>query len=124
MNSRQVGRWRAGRRCSTAFTEEDTAMTRTALTLVQGIMVVALGMLWVASAEAVNCGDKLGPGGSFTLTADLGPCATSVALTVQGPVTVDLGGHAVSGSTGILIIGSQAQVRNGFVTGCNIGVDI
>src|SRR5262245_63475221 len=100
-------------------------MTRTALTLVRGIMVVALGMLWVASAEAVNCGDKLGPGGSFTLTADLGPCATSVALTVQGPVTVDLGGHAVSGSvTGILIIGSQGTVRKGFVSGYNTAGDI
>jgi parallel beta-helix repeat protein len=94
-----------------------------------GLMTLALGLFGISEVEAVSCGDTLGPGGSFTLTADLGPCGTFNALVVHGPTTVNLAGHTVScnsgGSNGIEIIGSGAVVKNGRVTGCqNRGVDV
>jgi parallel beta-helix repeat protein len=94
-----------------------------------GLMTLALGLFGISEVEAVSCGDTLGPGGSFMLTADLGPCGTSNALVVHGPTTVNLAGHTVScnsgGSNGIEIIGSGAVVKNGRVTGCiNRGVDV
>src|SRR3990167_8378901 len=56
-----------------------------------------------AQAAHINCGDVLGPGGRFVLDADLS-CPNpdpdeepwAGALTVVGPVEVDLQGHAVS----------------------------
>jgi parallel beta-helix repeat protein len=92
----------------------------TALTLMHG------------TAQATNvapaCGDTLGPGGNYTLIADVGPCAAGTALIVQGPVTVDLNGHTVSCTllnfAGIEIQGVGAFVTNGTVAECEFGVHV
>jgi parallel beta-helix repeat protein len=74
------------------------------------------------------CGDTIGPGGSFILGADVGPCSNGVvpALSVDS-AKLDLDGHTVSCSTvdpaaGILLIGQRAQLSHGTVVGCLNGV--
>ena len=92
------------------------------------VAVVALTGLFVASsAEAVSCGDTLGPGGTVTLTSDVGPCVNNT-LTVTGPVTVDLAGHTVScqfqSTLGVVLDGRGAVLKNGRVKGCFWGVEL
>ena len=46
-------------------------------------------------------------------------------MTVTGPGTLDLGGHTVSGPSngnGITVLGKEAEIVNGTVTGCDIAV--
>jgi len=80
-----------------------------------------------AHAAHIGCGDVLGPGGTFTLDSDVGPCATDPALTVDS-AELNLNGFTVSCDTtatdGIEVIGDHAVVRNGTVTGCHDGVDV
>lgn len=82
---------------------------------------------------AVACGDVLGPGGFFVLDDDLEQCVVAPALTVEGPVTVDLGGATIScaladdgglAGIGILVTGFRARLSNGTVENCNIGVAV
>src|SRR5262249_9103730 len=111
-------------------TKGETVMKPMMLALMLGLMMLALGGLVVSPAEALNCGDTLGPGGSFTLTADVGPCTPPAGLFVAGPVTVNLNGHTVTcdtsggGNIGIDIQGSGAVLKNGLVILCNTGVQI
>lgn len=85
-----------------------------------------------ATPVAPACGDTLGPGGSFELTADVGPCDPSIgpALNVVGPVTVDLGGHTITctDSTqlgrGVGVSGSEAALANGLVAACDQGIEL
>ena len=91
----------------------------------------------------IECGATIGPGGYYRLDADLDckdyvPEADSekAALTVVGPVTVDLRGHSIIGNSnmggekdpgsneidGILVLGERAKIRNGAVTECYNGV--
>ena len=100
-------------------------MTRTRFTLMLGVLTLAL--FGISGAEAVGCGDTVGPGGSVTLTGDL-ICFGS-ALTVHGPTIVDLGGHTVNcgsagGGASVAITGSGAVVRNGRVVNCDVGVGV
>lgn len=94
-------------------------------------------LAWSAAAFAAEpiapaCGDTIGPGGSYVLSADVGPCGVSVdpALTVVGPVTVDFGGHAVSCDgddglpPGIVVLGGSAVLSNGSVRGCADAVGV
>jgi hypothetical protein len=78
-------------------------------------------------AWAVNCGDILGPGGTYVLTGDL-QYEVSPALTVRDGARLDLAGHGVSGCGGgqvvILLDGSGALVRDGVVSGCMTGVEV
>jgi parallel beta-helix repeat protein len=78
------------------------------------------------TAQAISCGDTLGPGGSYTLTADVLNCPTTAALQVVGPVQVDLNGHTIScasyNSFGIQVLGKKAIVTNGRVVECGVGV--
>jgi len=104
-------------------------MKQMPFTVVPSLTILAFALLTVSGVEAVVCGDTLGPGGLFTLTTDLGPCATDAALTVNGPAIVDLGGHTVSCDTGVVgfqigikIVGKGAALRNGRVTDCGWGV--
>jgi hypothetical protein len=96
----------------------------------QGIRVSKLATLMLfaalAPASAQVCGDTLGPNGTFTLNADIGPCdgAGTAALTIVGPVKVDLNGHQVSCSAldpsdGIDVQGSAASVTGGSIRGCD-----
>src|SRR5262249_45516133 len=73
---------------------------------------------------APSCGDTIGPGGNYILTADVGPCSTNPALTIAGPVGVSLGGHTVycrpgrDSGTGILIRESGVRLASGSIEGC------
>ena len=81
-----------------------------------GIIATAIVVSLAANlspAHAVSCGDTLGPGGRITLTADLS-CVASPALTVEGPFTLDLNGHRLSGGD-IHVRGRSASVLNGTV---------
>ena len=80
---------------------------------------------------SVECGQMIGPGGHYRLDADLDcsdPGTTlglDSALTVVGPVTLDLRGHSIighSGLDGILVDGEKASIRKGKVTGFYNGV--
>src|SRR5262249_28789156 len=79
------------------------------------------------TAQAVSCGDTLGPGGTFTLTTNLN-CSIpgNYALHIVGPVTVDLKGHTLTcantNTFGIHVTGNTATVKNGTITGCGHGV--
>jgi copper-binding protein NosD len=77
------------------------------------------------TAQAISCGDTLGPGGSYTLSTDLN-CSNDFALYVIGPVTVDLNGHALRCTDfagGVEVSGTSAQVFNGSIIGCEPGVE-
>jgi parallel beta-helix repeat protein len=89
--------------------------------------------LWLtpANAFAISCGDTVGPGGMVILDADLSGCSTSAAITLVGPVTLDLNGHTISCintndpyRSGILVGGTRAKVSNGTVTNCGTGVTV
>jgi len=85
------------------------------------LLMVSLNNL----AEAVSCGDTIGPGGTFTLTSNLN-CSDNPALTVGGPVIIDLNGYIVECQSnlndGIIVQGKAAQVKNGTVQGCSNGI--
>lgn len=102
-----------------------------------GPVSACLLLAWGAVAHAADpialaCGDTIGPGGSFVLTADVGPCGFGAepALTVVGPVTVDFGGHALvcDGDDGlppgIIVLGNAAVLSNGTVRGCANAVEL
>jgi hypothetical protein len=98
---------------------------------------VCASLAWSAAARAADpiapaCGDTIGPGGSYTLTADVGPCGVSTvpALTIVGPVTVDLAGHAVVCDEddglppGVVVLGTAVVLANGTVRGCAGAVEL
>jgi len=80
---------------------------------------------------SAKCGETIGPGGHYRLDADL-DCSDfettsnlDAALTVVGPVTLDLRGHSIIGNAnldGILVDGEKAKIRNGTVKDCFNGV--
>lgn len=93
-----------------------------------GVVVTALS----SQAAAQSCGDTLGPGGQFQLTADIGPCDDDAgpALTVNSAV-LDLNGFTITCAdtdmdlalpNGIEAVGAKAIIVNGTVTGCDRGV--
>jgi hypothetical protein len=91
------------------------------------ILVIASAFLALVgaqagSAAALECGATITT--DTTLTADLLGCADG--LTVEGPVTLDLGGHTIGGVGGGVGVQatSGASVRNGLVSGFAIGVSI
>lgn len=102
--------------------------------IASGLGTTALGLTLLASsgasnpAHAISCGDTLGPGGSFKLDVDLVDCPRDApALTIVGPVRVNMAGHSVScgedaNDSGIEITGRRARLSNGEVTGCVDGV--
>lgn len=99
-----------------------------------------LALLFVATATAsmaratppngVQCGDVLGPGGSYRLSEDL-DCDVSPALTVLDGAILNLGGHTLTCGpyfpptgfqTGIQMEGQNASVANGTILECDAGV--
>ena len=90
-------------------------------------------MAGVAEAITVSCGQTLGPStGTLYLENNVGPCdGASAAITLIGPVRLDLNGHTVSCQdtdgdalvpNGIALQGPRALVRNGTVNRCSVGV--
>lgn len=77
-----------------------------------------------ALASTVHCGDTITS--DTTLTADLIGCSGFSALNVTGDVTLDLGGHTVSGDAaeGINAHHGRLTIRNGTVSGFDTGVTI
>jgi parallel beta-helix repeat protein len=82
-----------------------------------------------AAAEHITCGAVLGPGGTFTLDSNVGPCSDDRVITVDSG-TLNLNGFTVSGTavglTGqhcVELIGTGATLRGpGTVQGCERGV--
>jgi parallel beta-helix repeat protein len=88
-----------------------------------GVLLVCGGGTW-AFAQDLHCGDTLGPGGVFTLQADL-VCDTNPGLTVRDQAVLDLGGHHVVGSTpAILLTGRGAVLQNGAVDANELAVQV
>lgn len=94
----------------------------------------------ISAAHVFSCGDFIGPGGKHELTADVGPCDddTGPALTVIGKTDLnmngfhvfceDLNGNATAEALGvpdgIVVIGRDAKIENGSVTGCDDGLSL
>ena len=84
----------------------------------------------VTAVQAVECGDTIGPKppNVVRLQADIGPCTTEPALTIIGPITVDLKDFTIwceDGTTnGIVLEGSRAVIKRGTISGCLTGVTI
>lgn len=96
------------------------------------IIVLLLGLSGRASEHAlagnIACGAILGPGGKFVLDSNVGPCpGPEPAITVNS-ARLDLNGFSVScgadPAAGIVIVGTEAKVHNGTVTGCVSGVEL
>ena len=92
------------------------------------IISVVFGLLLASPSWAeVDCGAELGPGGQFVLTQDL-VCddSTDPALTIIGPVKVDLGGYTMEAdqnappNVGILVEGKGATLKNGKISGFGV----
>jgi parallel beta-helix repeat protein len=81
------------------------------------------------AAGHITCGAVLGPGGTFTLDSDVGPCPDPVIITVHS-ATLNLNGFTVSGTAVLLtgqhcveLIGTRATLRGpGTVQTCERGV--
>src|SRR5262249_20019631 len=76
----------------------------------------------IPTGIAPSCSATIGPGGSYRLTANVGPCSTNVALVIIGPVDVSFGGHAVSctpGHQGIALSGDHVKLTDGKISGCD-----
>ena len=93
--------------------------------IVRAIACSALVILAARTAGAVSCGEVLGPkAGTVVLDSHL-ICPDEPVVTVVGPgTTLDLNGFYVtcsgSNSTGILVTGSGAKVKNGVVAECAV----
>jgi hypothetical protein len=92
------------------------------LVVVSAVVALVSGAAGHA-AGGLACGDLVTT--SVTLTADLSGCGGD-GLTVQGDnITVDLNGHALSGSgqgTGITVTGSRNTFTDGTVSGFDMGL--
>jgi hypothetical protein len=94
--------------------------------ILASMFVVAILSLSVGAApsfaDVIACGSTITT--DTTLTTDLLGCAGG--LTVSGPVTLDLGGHAVAGTGGGTGITASdgATIRNGRVASFGTGVAI
>lgn len=110
-----------------------TCNRRWALSLLKlANVLLGLGLLVSSGfAHAIACGDIVGPGGLEVLDGDLEECEASPALTIEGPIIVDLNGNTIScalaedGSltgTGIELTGSRARVRDGTIENCSKAV--
>ena len=87
-------------------------------------IICSAAMAGVAHAATVGCGDVITE--SITLSADVGPCPGDGIVIGAHDVTLNLGGHSVTGTgtgSGILVSTfSRAHVLNGTVTGFSDGV--
>src|SRR5262245_36916702 len=94
---------------------------RTALMINAAALVLAA--LPGHASAGFTCGGTVWPGGTVTMATDISACSTNPALTIVGPVTVEMAGHHFEciglNQTGINIIGTGAVVKRGLVfAGC------
>jgi parallel beta-helix repeat protein len=99
--------------------------------VVVGLGLLAYGLLGyglpLAEAGHINCGDVLK--GTHELDANIGPCATNPALTLDGG-KLEMQGFTVSCADdaltdGIVMTGAVAKLTGpGTVAGCSIGVGV
>jgi hypothetical protein len=83
-----------------------------------GVLAISLGCGTLAHADAIQCGDVLGPGGRFELRANL-ECDTG-AVTLRDGATLDLKGHIVACrqfGPCVVLTGAGARLLNGAVQG-------
>lgn len=76
---------------------------------------------------AVECGDTIGPGGSWALADDVGPCSSDTALRIVGPVRLDLNGRVVrcdGRRLGLHVDGRRAVLSDGSIEDCARGVEV
>lgn len=87
------------------------------------LIAVFMMVLWTtveAAEPSITCGATLGPGGVYTLTADL-TCPEGVpGLTLLNHVTLDLGGYTLSVAGGVLLYVDEITVRNGTIVDCSV----
>jgi hypothetical protein len=93
------------------------------LATILGVLGLTLGSVLPTHADAINCGDVLGPGGHFQLEQDL-TCtflAGGNGITVRDGAILDLNGYRVTCSPStvgcVVLTGEGAQLRNGTVDG-------
>jgi parallel beta-helix repeat protein len=77
-----------------------------------------------ATAQPIRCGDTLGPGGVFTLQADVVCEGLEVGLTVRDGAKLHLGGHTVVAFIGVLMTGQGATLQNGRVSASEAAVQV
>jgi hypothetical protein len=98
-------------------------LTRGLGALLSTAMVFGGGTLF--AGDDIRCGDTLGPGGVFTLPADLVCDAIDIALTVRDGALLDLGGHTVSAwSTAVQLDGQGAVLQSGIVVSGGVAIRI
>ena len=93
--------------------------------------VAALTLGLSSTAQAVKCGDTIGPRETVKLEQDL-VCPAgfgSVALWLEGPATLDMNGYTIKCeepasqfSRGIVVFGKNAKLKDGTVFRCHTGV--
>jgi parallel beta-helix repeat protein len=97
------------------------------------LIVAALTSLFVwgtypAQAQVLPCGGTVGPEDHYaSLSGPIEGCSADPALTINGPVTVDLNGFSIScagSTTGIVVGGANARISNGSVVNCQDGIDV
>jgi parallel beta-helix repeat protein len=94
--------------------------------LAVGLFGLALvgGLFNPAHASPIACGAVLGPGGTFTLDSDVGPCPGPGAAITVDSAALNMAGFTVSCSSavaGIAVTGTGAVVGHGTVTNCPAG---
>ncbi len=109
---------------------------KTWLVILAVVLALVLGLLpTVAFAENVapSCGETLqAPPNEYRLVGDVdcrGRSSDEPALTIVGPIIVDLNGYAVfcgkdNSQEGVVVIGNNAELSNGTVMGCTTGVSV
>jgi parallel beta-helix repeat protein len=99
---------------------------RLSTTVAVALLLGCTALIDVAHAAVVSCGDVITE--DTTLEADVGPCPGNGIVIGADNITLDLGGHTILGtgsfnSSGIdVAVRSGVRVRNGTVTGFQIGV--
>ena len=112
---------------------DSRSRSATVLAAVTGALLMVIGLLVApapASAATVACGTVITK--SITLTADVGPCKGEGIIVAASNITVDLGGHRITGNprvrvspdkAGVLLrMVSGVSLRNGIVQGFDAGV--
>ena len=98
------------------------------LTLWSGVYGLSMAGL-PGIVYSTDCGGTLQPG--QVLDAPLLDCNVFPALTIEGPGSFDLNGHTIScglpgdgtlAGTGVMVIGSGADIRHGTIENCDRGV--
>lgn len=100
------------------------------LTVASLALCAALACASAARAQGIGCGSVVGPNQTVVLDANLACTRVTGGITVVGPATLDLGGHLIGCAAeadraiGVTLVGKRAQLRNGSVLGCKVGVEM